>query len=62
MKSDYHYWLHGFLLALIIAGFAYAIISLFTFLWWTGCIILFIYLWAGITLYLYDAEKQKQDD
>lgn len=58
-RPQYAYWMVGFLITLLFTVLVYAIISLFTFLWWTGCIILFIYLWAAITLYIFDAEKQK---
>lgn len=60
-ESDTQFWLHGFYHSLLITVFIYAIVSLFTFLWWTGCLILFIYLWAGITGYLWYKEKQKDN-
>lgn len=51
----------GAFITLVISGFIYAIISLFTALWWTGCIILFLYLWATITLYLWNDQKQQDE-
>jgi hypothetical protein len=57
-KSDTQFWLHGLYYALIITTAIYAVISLFTFMWAIGCIILFIYLWVTITLYLWYQEKK----
>ncbi len=60
VKPDSHYWLFGLYTAFIVTAFVYAVISLFTFLWWTGAIILFIYLWAACTLHFYMQDKNKE--
>lgn len=61
-KSYLAYWVRGLLGTIAVCLPVYAIISLFTSMWWIGCIILFVYLWIAITIGLYKSENPQPDD